>query len=196
MLFFVFKFRSNLICVFLFWCITHCFLLSQLEQIHTYEWISNAKTCFVKSTQTGWNPNVHSDQKLDHTSNTFAVSEHSCIRNFIPSLWSISPMYQRSTGNFDLCFGSVHENFDKSVKNWNGGLRIAWLLFHFSIRIIHSSQSLQMISIYPCDHSFGLWYFGVFSPLGVEEIPAPEWMLDFIVFRLVCNLVAFWVLIE
>ena len=172
------------------------FPIVTIRAIHTYEWISNAKTCFVKSTQTGWNPNVHSDQKLDHTSNTFAVSEHSCIRNFIPSLWSISPMYQRSTGNFDLCFGSVHENFDKSVKNWNGGLRIAWLLFHFSIRIIHSSQSLQMISIYPCDHSFGLWYFGVFSPLGVEEIPAPEWMLDFIVFRLVCNRVAFWVLTE
>ena len=80
--------------------------------------------------------------------------------------------------------------------DWIGGLRIAWLLFHFSMRIIHSSQSLQMISIYPCDHSFGLWYFGVFSLLGVEEIPAPEWMLDFIVFRLVCNRVAFWVLTE
>ena len=36
--FFVLKFRSNLICVFLFWCITHCFLLSQLERyIHMNE---------------------------------------------------------------------------------------------------------------------------------------------------------------
>ena len=89
--FFVLKFRSNLICVFLFWCITHCFLLSQLEQIHTFEWISKGKTCFVKSTQTGWNPNVHSDWKLEHTSNICfqwvktLVLEIRCI----PSLWYI-----------------------------------------------------------------------------------------------------------
>ena len=69
---FVLKFGSNLICVFLFCCITHCFLLSQLEHIHTYEWISKAKTCFVKSTQTGRSPNVHSDWKLERTSNIFA----------------------------------------------------------------------------------------------------------------------------
>ena len=91
MLFFVIKFGFNLICVFLFWCITLCFLLSQLEQIHTYEWISKAKTCFVKSTQTGWNPNVHSDWKLEHTSNICfqwvktLVLEIRCI----PSLWYI-----------------------------------------------------------------------------------------------------------
>ena len=37
-IFFVLKFGSSLICVFLFWCITHCFLLSQLERyIHMNE---------------------------------------------------------------------------------------------------------------------------------------------------------------
>ena len=131
-----------------------------------------------------------------HLKYLFPVSKDSGIRN---------SMYALSLVHFPICIKDplvilicVLEAFLRILTkvDWNGGLRIAWLLFHFSMRIIHSSQSLQMISIYPCDHSFGLWYFGVFSLLGVEEIPAPEWMLDFIVFRLVCNRVAFWVLTE